>query len=169
MGYTSSSSFRSPKKEEQQVPETITSIHSNYNNSCSDEDFNILDELEEVMNIEEEQKLLPQKACWDFMEWEEFSSTVEEKDKVIVENKNECTFEEQKIIKRENNDGFWEMEDEKIMALNLNLNYQDVLDAWSDRGSLWADDSSLSYSTDNGFYVSTHYSSSILHFHIYRN
>ncbi|CBI15893.3 unnamed protein product, partial [Vitis vinifera] len=32
-----------------------------------------------------------------------------------------------------------------MMSLNLNLNYQEVLEAWSDRGSLWADDCSLSF------------------------
>ena len=63
-------------------------------------------------------------------------------------------------MKIENNNnivGFWEMDDEKMVALNLNLNYQEVLDAWSDRGSLWADDCSLSFATNNAYYVSIYH------------
>ncbi|KAJ1437573.1 CCT domain [Sesbania bispinosa] len=162
MGYTSL--LRSPKKEEQEVPDTITPILPNSSNEAyADEDFNILDELEGVLNstTEEEQKLLPQNTCsgqfqWDFMEWEKFSPVGEEAEEhQATENRSKCMLEEQQIIKRENNDvGFWEVDDEKMMALNLNLNYQEVLDAWSDRGSLWADDCSLSLaSNNNGYYM----------------
>jgi hypothetical protein len=155
MRYTSS--LRSPKKEEHEVP--------NFNKSYTHEDFYIFDELEEYLNEEEdedEQKLSPQNTCnssnelhWDLMEWDEFSF-VEGKD----ENISKCNFDEKKVIKRENyNDGFWEVDDEKSVSLNLNLNYQEVLDAWSDRGSLWADDCSLNSlsSSNNCSYVSTHY------------
>ncbi|WJX63657.1 hypothetical protein P8452_48516 [Trifolium repens] len=145
MRYTSS--LRSPKKEEHEVPQIITPTLPNFNKSYTHEDFYIFDELEEYLNEEEdEQKLSPQNTCnssnelhWDLMEWEEFSF-VEGKD----ENISKCNFDEKKVIKRENyNDGFWEVDDEKSVSLNLNLNYQEVLDAWSDRGSLWADDCSL--------------------------
>ncbi|XP_057439915.1 protein CHLOROPLAST IMPORT APPARATUS 2 isoform X2 [Lotus japonicus] len=148
MGYTSS--LRSPKQEEQEVPDAITPILSNSYEVYSNEDFNILDEFEGVLNIEEEHNLPLQKTSrgqvhWDFMEWEEFHA----EDGEVTENRSKFLFEEQQI-KRESV-GFWD--DEKMMALNLNLNYQEVLDAWSDRGSLWADECSLSLSTNNGFYM----------------
>jgi len=57
-----------------------------------------------------------------------------------------------KVIKEESL-GFWDG-DEKRVSLHLNLNYQEVLDAWSDRGSLLADDYSLSMES-NCCYVST--------------
>ncbi|XP_027332875.1 zinc finger protein CONSTANS-LIKE 6 isoform X2 [Abrus precatorius] len=159
-----SSFLRSPKKEEQEVPEAITSKLPNCNQPYTYEDFNILDELEGVFNTEEEQKLAPQKHCsgkfhWDFMEWEEFPYIGEEEaeddnegKEHVIENRRQCFFEEQQI-KRENIVGFWEVDDEKMMALNLNLNYQDVLDTWSDRGSLWADECSLSLATNNCHYM----------------
>jgi hypothetical protein len=69
-----------------------------------------------------------------------------------------------KVIKEESL-GFWDG-DEKRVSLNLNLNYQEVLDAWSDRGSLLADDYSLSMES-TCYYVSTQqtYFSSPLSFH----
>lgn len=169
MGYTSLR--RSPKKEEQEVPDAITLPHSN--EAYADEEFNILDELDGVLdNIEKEQKFPTQKTYssgelhWDFMQWEEFPTIGEEaeddeegKVHVTENNRSKCLMEEQQI-KRENIVGFWEEdhEDEKMMALNLNLNYQEVLDAWSDRGSLWADDYSFSMANiNNGYYVSTHH------------
>ena len=162
MGCTSL--LRSPKKEEQEVPEAITSVLPNSDQSYSYEDFNILEELEGVFNSKEEQKLLQQDSSsgelhWDFMEWEEFAPIEEEGEdenegkEQVTESTNQYPFEEQQI-KRENIVGFWEMDDEKMVALNLNLNYQEVLDAWSNRGSLWADDCSLSLATNNGYYVS---------------
>ncbi|MED6208580.1 hypothetical protein PIB30_046584 [Stylosanthes scabra] len=113
---------------------------------------------------------------WDFMEWEEdhhqfpeaeeLKVVVRDDDNRIISNNSKCLMEEEEkqkkmVIKMEeeeesnNNNvvGFWEVEDEKMVALNLNLNYQEVLDAWSDRGSLWADDYSLSLAaTNNGYY-----------------
>ncbi|BAT81482.1 Protein CHLOROPLAST IMPORT APPARATUS 2 Precursor [Vigna angularis] len=160
MGCTSV--LRSPKKEEQEVPDAINSLLPNSNQSYSYEDFNILDEMEGVFNSKEEQNLLQQDSSsgefhWDFMEWEEFARIEEEGEdenegkEQVTESMRQYPFEE-KQIKRENIVGFWEMDDEKMMALNLNLNYQEVLDAWSNRGSLWADDCSLSLETNNAYY-----------------
>jgi len=160
------SSLRSPKKEEHEVPEATTQIPQNFKKSYTNEDFYLFDELEEYLNIEEEEEeeklSSPQNTCcnssnelhWDIMEWEGFPF-----DEGKNENISKCNYEEKKIIKRENyNDGFWEVDDEKSVALNLNLNYQEVLDAWSNRGSLWANDCSLSFSSSsNGSYVSIHY------------
>ncbi|XP_061365639.1 zinc finger protein CONSTANS-LIKE 8 [Gastrolobium bilobum] len=154
---------RSPKAEEQEVPNSITSVLPNSKEAYADEYFSMLGELEGVLGIEEEQKLPPsQETCsvqlhWDFMEREEFRSIEEEPEddegKVqVTENKSKYLFREQQI-KRENIFGFWEVDEEKMMALNLNLNYQEVLDAWSDRGSLWAEDCSLSLANNNGYYM----------------
>ncbi|KAG5052791.1 hypothetical protein JHK87_004989 [Glycine soja] len=161
MGCTSL--LRSPKKEEQEVPD------ANSNQPYTYEDFNILDELEGVLSTKEEQdSSLPQQNSsssefhWDFMEWEEFQPpNIEEEGEDENEGKenrrSKCLFdEEEQEMKIENNNnivGFWEMDDEKMVALNLNLNYQEVLDAWSDRGSLWADDCSLSFATNNTYYM----------------
>ncbi|CAJ1970676.1 unnamed protein product [Sphenostylis stenocarpa] len=160
MGYTSL--LRSPKKEEQEVPDAITSSLPISNQPYTCEDFNILDELQGVFNSKEDQELLHQNSSsaelhWDFMEWEEFAPIGEEGEdenegkENVTEGMSHYLFEEQQI-KRESIVGFWEVDDEKMVALNLNLNYQEVLDAWSDRGSLWADDCSLSFATNNGYY-----------------
>ncbi|KAK7276051.1 hypothetical protein RIF29_17182 [Crotalaria pallida] len=152
MGYTSL--LRSPKKEEQEVPDTITEAYDN-------EEFNILDELEGVFNIddEEEQKFSPYETSsaelhWDFMEWDEEFPTIgeEAEEDDDVNNISKCLLEEQKL-KRENIVGFGEVIEEKMMVtLNLNLNYQEVMDAWSDRRSLYADDDfSFSMPSNNGY------------------
>ena len=52
-------------------------------------------------------------------------------------------------MKRENC-GFWDDHDEMKVSLNLSVNYQEVLDAWSDRGSLWTDEYSL-LMANNGY------------------
>ncbi|KDP45740.1 hypothetical protein JCGZ_17347 [Jatropha curcas] len=46
-----------------------------------------------------------------------------------------------------------EKKKKESVSLNLNLNYQEVLDAWSDRGSLWANDCSASMATSNTYYM----------------
>ncbi|KAG5122646.1 hypothetical protein AAZX31_14G183000 [Glycine max] len=164
MGCTSL--LRSPKKEEQEVPD------ANSNQAYTYEGFSILDELEGVLNTKEEQNFPQQNSSsggelhWDFMEWEEFQppnvgeegeDENEGKEHTRKNTRSKCLFEEeQAIIRRESNNnivGFWEVDDEKMVALNLNLNYQEVLDAWSDRGSLWADDCSLSFPTNNAYYM----------------
>ncbi|KAK3019334.1 hypothetical protein RJ639_003865 [Escallonia herrerae] len=159
MGFTSL--LRSPKKEEQQVPATI--------NSHSGKDVDIMDEFEGILGLEENfakgNNFMYSQPNWDFMELEGFSVNEDEEDEgnhLKVEKNYEdtsmCFQEESHInIKRENL-GFLEYDDndddeedeEKRMCLNLSLNYQEVLDAWSGRGSLWAGEFSLS-SRNNGY------------------
>ncbi|KAK4274852.1 hypothetical protein QN277_018020 [Acacia crassicarpa] len=147
--------LRSPKKEEQQVPDATT---------YSSEDFNILDELGDGVLGSEHDHSKSQHHChggylnWDFMEMEGFSTVDAEEAEVANDDEGEEQEEEEerskcrlvekdKIIKTEKNGGgLWEEDDddEKMASLKLNLNHQEVLDAWSDRGSLWAHDSSLS-------------------------
>ncbi|KAG6677986.1 hypothetical protein I3842_14G057300 [Carya illinoinensis] len=160
MGYHSF--LRSPKKEEQEVPDTtvLTKFSSTKDITYAEhgEVLEIMDELEGIWGMEVDAKL-PQdtkkygQLNWDFMDWEEFSyreGDDEEEQKDQLENPNRCFFEEESYctIKKEN-DGVLE-EDEKMSSLNLNLNYEEVLDAWSNRGSLWADDCSVPMAS-NGY------------------
>lgn len=193
MGY--SSFLRSPKKEEQQVPDTLVTEFSHPRDGHDDheeEEVDIMDDLERILGIEEDDDEKPLRnnmysSCgqlnWDLMDRDEFGNgeeqeeldTQEEDEKLVFEKEiNRCFFEEESylmnkkvIVKRENSSvGFWDEdddEDNKRVSLNLNLNYQEVLDAWSDRGSLWAHEFSLPM-PPNAYYVST---TLLLHFSIY--
>ncbi|XP_028768882.1 protein CHLOROPLAST IMPORT APPARATUS 2-like [Neltuma alba] len=160
--------LRSPKKEERQVPEYVFPVSPDFSNH----DFNVLDELGDgVLCSEQDHRKLQNSLYgsqlnWDFMELEGFSAVDAEEPEVADDDEGEeedeeeeekrmrskCLVEDDKIIKRENG-GLWEEDDEKMTSLKLSLNYQEVLDAWSDRGPLWADDCSLSMpsNVNNGF------------------
>lgn len=186
MGY--SSFLRSPKKEEQQVPDTLVNRFSHPRNGDDDhEEVDIMNDLDRILGIEEDEDEKPLRdnmysSCgqlnWGLMDWDEFGNGEEQEEldiqeededqKLVFEKEtSKCFFEEESylmnkkvIVKRENSVGLWDMdidhEDNKRVSLNLNLNYQEVLDAWSDRGSLWAhhDFSSLPM-PPNAYYVST--------------
>ncbi|XP_022732050.1 protein CHLOROPLAST IMPORT APPARATUS 2 [Durio zibethinus] len=161
MGYDSF--LRIPKMEEQQVPDATVTEFNDSKESYADGEIDITDELEGILGIENEEKLPGNKIHghlgWDFMDWESGYHNAEEEDeederdqKLVHTGK--CFEEESEynqVVKKENL-GFWELDDEKSVSLNLNLNYQDVLDAWSDRGPLWADDYSISMAS-NGYYM----------------
>ncbi|KAK9998281.1 hypothetical protein SO802_017884 [Lithocarpus litseifolius] len=169
MGYNSF--LRSPKKEEQEVPDTVLSKTTDTEDpNFEDEELDTLNGLEGFLGFEDVEQL-PQdikkydQLDWDFMDWKEFPNREgeeEEEEKKVFENTKQCFFEEEeeeeeeenhygsKVIKRENV-GFWN-DDEKSSSLNLNLNYEEVLDAWSNRGSLWADNCSPSLAS-NGYYM----------------
>lgn len=148
-------------------------------------DIDIMDELEGIWRVnnnnnddKEYQRLATDHSprgqlIWDFMDmdWEGFANNNgdEEEDDEREEQQIEFTRNflqhqegdpEKKIInikgvKKEEELGFWDEEDEnRASSLNLNLNYQQVLDAWSDRGPLWTDDFSLSSVPSYGYYVS---------------
>ena len=130
--------------------------------SYSHGEIDIMDEMEGILGIDNEEKLPGNKIhghlSWDFMNWESgFHNAEEEDEEDEIDLKvytGKCFEEEREynqIVKKENL-GFWQ-DDEKRVSLNLNLNYQDVLDAWSDRGPLCADDYSISMAS-NGYYVS---------------
>ncbi|XVE58976.1 hypothetical protein DITRI_Ditri05aG0006900 [Diplodiscus trichospermus] len=159
MGYNSF--LRSPEKEEQQVQDAFNNTKESYAHA----EVDIMDELEGILGIDNEEKLPGNKMhghlSWDFMDWEsgfhndeEEDDEEDERDEKVYTGK--CIEQEEseynlQVVKKENR-GFWEDDDEKRVCLNLNLNYQDVLDAWSDRGPLWADDYSISMAS-NGFYM----------------
>ncbi|KAL9412631.1 hypothetical protein AB3S75_041305 [Citrus x aurantiifolia] len=147
-------------------------------------DIDIMDELEGIWRVnnnnnddKEYQRLATDHSprgqlIWDFMDmdWEGFANNNgdEEEDDEREEQQIEFTRNflqhqegdpEKKIInikgvKKEEELGFWDEEDEnRASSLNLNLNYQQVLDAWSDRGPLWTDDFSLSSVPSYGYYM----------------
>ncbi|XP_021909940.1 zinc finger protein CONSTANS-LIKE 8 [Carica papaya] len=204
MGYNSF--LKSPKKEEQQVPDTA----HEFCNTVHGETDDVMNELEGLLGIEndfEHDKLLStdhhihhyhhhinplqlyhhyqQQLSWDFIDWEDFPNGTEEEEEEEDEEDELDEEREQKVkgcplgnelmlfggeenvspggchnYSADNNDGnlkkeetgFWD--EKKKVALNLNLNYQEVLDAWSDRGPLWADTaSSLSMATNYGYYM----------------
>ncbi|XWS71891.1 hypothetical protein CRYUN_Cryun03dG0176900 [Craigia yunnanensis] len=157
MGYKSF--LRSPKKEEQQVPDATVTEFNDTKESYAHGEIDIMDELEGILGIDNEEKLPGNKIhghlSWDFMDWESGFHNAEEEDEVDERDQKVYTgkcFEEESEYNQDVNKenlGFWE-DDEKRVSLNLNLNYQDVLDAWSDRGPLWADDYSISMAS-NGY------------------
>lgn len=61
-----------------------------------------------------------------------------------------------KLQEENNDDDDDDYQEMNMASLNLSLNYQHVLDAWSDRGTLWAHDNtalSLSNNPNNNSYV----------------
>lgn len=157
MGYKSL--LRSPKKEKQEVADALFPDSTNTNIVYSQEDFDSLDELTDGVEFPQH-KIYNGQLHWDFME----EAVLEDEEVQNVEVRNN-----EQMIKREDV-GLWEEDDEKMASLNLNLNYQQVLDAWSDRGSLWAHDYSLSIpSTNNAyFYVCILYTHThIVPFHLH--
>ncbi|XWS53384.1 hypothetical protein CRYUN_Cryun11dG0152700 [Craigia yunnanensis] len=159
MGYNSF--LRSPKKEEQQVPDATVTEFNDTKESYAHGEIDIMDELEGILGIENEGKLALNKIhghlSWDFMDWEGGFHNAEEEDEEDERDQKVYTgkfFEEEseygKAVKKEDL-GFLE-DDDKRVSLNLNLNYQDVLDAWSDRGPLWTDDYSISMAS-TGHYM----------------
>ncbi|KAL5974941.1 hypothetical protein ACLOJK_031617 [Asimina triloba] len=147
-----------PKKEEDEpvVEEMMSS---------ADGHIAIMDEIESILGIVHEQKSEDNVfggSEWDFAEFEGFSIVEKEKEETGEQDNKILKMEDQSlleecdddhhvsvVVKRENL-GFWE---EEKKTISLNLNYQDVLDAWSDGRSPWADDYSLS--TSNEVFVST--------------
>lgn len=188
MGYNSL--LRSPKKEEQEVPDSTDSAHrfvviKEQPSSYADGggiDFDIMDELEGIgcVNNNNEDKDYQKSATdhssrsqltWDFMDmdWKGFANNNgdeeedDEREQLQIEFtrnflQHEDSDHEKKIINikgvKKEDLGFWDENAENRVSLNLNLNYQQVLDAWSDRGPLWADDFSLSSLPSHGYYVS---------------
>ncbi|KAH7549843.1 hypothetical protein JRO89_XS13G0090900 [Xanthoceras sorbifolium] len=173
MGYHSL--LRSPKKEEQQVPDTINDTEfvdikesSSTTTYDANKEMDIMDGLEGIywgIDRENEENLSRDSSVvqahhqlsWDFMEWEGFPINGEEEGNNNIFGE-ESDVSKVDIVKNENN-GFVghddeddDDDDEKRVSLNLNLNYQEVLDAWSDRGPPWADDYSLSVAS-NGYYM----------------
>nr|WED40969.1 CONSTANS-like 8 [Mangifera indica] len=136
MGYISL--LRSPKKEEEQVLDTMVTEFVNLKDDVyGPENIDIMDELEGIWGFNENDEKFSEdnahqqlaQLSWDFMHREKGEQQEEEEQK---EERSE-----------EQLDEFTRKFFPEVASLNLNLNYQEVLDAWSDRGPLWADEYSL--------------------------
>ncbi|KAJ8769785.1 hypothetical protein K2173_007645 [Erythroxylum novogranatense] len=153
--------LRSPKKEEQDFSDNIVVPEFSSNNINAREEIDVTDEFQSYLGIEEDEGSFSKEGVygelsWDFVasDWDEYpNGECEEGVDYKVEYMNSAFFEEDKVysgkvVKRESV-GFWE-DDEKKVSLNLNLNYQEVLDAWSDRGPLLAGDDCYRSVASNG-------------------
>ncbi|KAF9596686.1 hypothetical protein IFM89_012885 [Coptis chinensis] len=155
MGFLSPTLKSSLKMEEQEVPDTIVSKSSV---SKTMDEIDIMDKMEDMWD---EEHLLGDNMSGvfgnDFLDWDDF--TIEEEDEEQLKDENEESGEGEMVSKKtkrsewfeeqtcynsfikEEISSLWDDDEKNIsMNLNLNLNYQEVMDAWSDRGSLWADD-----------------------------
>lgn len=150
--------LKSPKKEEQQlVPGNYGTLEeikgflgiNNYEAKVEeDEDHIVVNNCDEHQyfgldffssNLENEELFFPKH--------EEFrGESFNNNDNYNNNNSNNSNNDDEDVISHVKSEefgsiyGFWEenaMEDTKA-SLNLNLNYEQVLEAWSNRGSLWA-------------------------------
>ncbi|XP_021627481.1 zinc finger protein CONSTANS-LIKE 6 isoform X3 [Manihot esculenta] len=122
-------SLKTPKNEEQEVP--AESIVDDSDNGA----FGIMDEFNGILGIEAEEKSSNDDNTYgllsfDCMDWEEppnddhrEEEEEEEEDSLFYSIKREIT-----AVGLLDGD-----DDHNRVSLNLNLNYQEVLDAWSDR------------------------------------
>ncbi|XP_021640619.2 zinc finger protein CONSTANS-LIKE 8 [Hevea brasiliensis] len=161
------SPLKTPKKEEQEAAESIVDDPANGR-------VDVMDEFDGVLGIEDDDEKFSKSnnvyglTSWEFMDWEEEEPPNNENgedegtDHYSKFEDRSCRrfFEEDSHfcrIKREITAiGFLNGDDEdeyNRVSLNLNLNYQEVLDAWSDRGPLWANGSSLSSIPNNAYYM----------------
>ncbi|KAG9445073.1 hypothetical protein H6P81_016413 [Aristolochia fimbriata] len=129
------------------------------------DEIGIMDELEGILSIkEEEEEQFGEIVCgnmnWDCFGWGEFCEDVfnDEVEYDVEEDEEECgektksgesleRLENGNITLKEEIVGFWEEE----KTISLNLNYQDVMDAWSGRRSPWASEDYCFPTTDDYF------------------
>ncbi|XP_073113039.1 zinc finger protein CONSTANS-LIKE 16-like [Elaeis guineensis] len=95
--------------------------------------IDIMSELERVWDIEDG------KHKWDLMAWgqSQCKANQDGDDEIITRRSFDGEF-----VMKEENAGFWEAKN--TFPLNLSLNYQEVMDAWSERGPPWVEHSSIS-------------------------
>ncbi|XP_010557193.1 PREDICTED: zinc finger protein CONSTANS-LIKE 8 [Tarenaya hassleriana] len=148
---------RLPKEEEQHDSEASTLINSNELSgdnlrSCPSGDTDATEDLEGIFGITDEDNFSGGDLCshgftWDF--WAEAEAEEEDEEEGGQEE------EEETRARKDSNLGSWDSAiqdyEEKQFCLKLNLNYQEVIDAWSERQShLWTDASSA---PTHGFYA----------------
>ncbi|KAI7742871.1 hypothetical protein M8C21_024250 [Ambrosia artemisiifolia] len=160
--------LKSPKKEEQLVPDSLIDEFFETNNDIpSDFKGNMGSKAGE--NRENGvMRSTYDEFSWDHLiEWDEISMNEEDQASgVLCDQDMKPEHQEHNLvnlignIKREIF-GLWEgdeededrEENEKKMCLNLSLNYQEVIDAWSNRGPCRADDFTHSNSTSDNRYM----------------
>ncbi|KAJ6302712.1 hypothetical protein OIU77_016742 [Salix suchowensis] len=159
--------LRSPKKEEQEVPDTVVTQFSNVKEEAyGNGEIDVTDELEGIFGIEHDEMLSNDnmfgRLSWDFMDLEEYPAVEDEGSEMFKFDDSRSSFFEfeeshystGKVIKEESI-GFGDGDEKGVcLNLNLNLNYQEVMEAWSDRAPLLAADHSLPMASNDN-YVST--------------
>lgn len=137
----------------------LTESHLLLPSMKQEEDCNITftagDQLEGVLDTEDDGQNLGQ-LIWDFMDCDGFLSAAQEGDgrrfyqELDYHHHHSHQYLSVKQEKEEDDDD----DERKLMSLNLRLNYQEILDAWSDR-TPWADDdtSLLSANINNIVYT----------------
>ncbi|KAM7256078.1 hypothetical protein ACFE04_011819 [Oxalis oulophora] len=137
------------QEQEQEVPNNNST--SQYVNTTSTTQFNeeeeevVMDDFEGILGIDEKKMLHgTQLISWDLIDWEEGFKVEYNKSS----SSSNLTFEEEEITMVKNEIyGFCDFDDqdddENRLCLNLNLNYDKVLDAWSDRGLPWTVDDEM--------------------------
>ncbi|KMT05385.1 hypothetical protein BVRB_7g175170 [Beta vulgaris subsp. vulgaris] len=159
--------LRCPKKEEQQlVPEKFEGI----GNLEEIKGFLGINNFDAKVEEEKEQhhEILVNNTNnfygeheifgWDFSNWENEDILFPNHQEIRDQSFNINDFDGN--VKKEEEDcgsfcGFWDenvMEETKT-SLNLNLNYEEVLEAWSNRGSLWAHNHHPSLSMSSNHYM----------------
>ncbi|AAF82215.1 Contains similarity to a putative protein F18O22.160 gi/7573462 from Arabidopsis thaliana BAC F18O22 gb/AL163817 [Arabidopsis thaliana] len=134
---------RLPKKEEEEEEDhLLSSTFESINGHSRDQHNHSIDDFESIFDITIDNLSCSNELTWDF--WEE-----DEDEDVGEEEKRSSTDQEGSSF------GFWENKptdyEDKDLGLKLNLNHQEVIDAWSDHQKpLWTDTSTL----DNSVYVS---------------
>lgn len=123
---------RLPKKEEEEDHQPFSTFESI--NALSQD--HSIDDFDSIFDITIDNLSCSHELTWDF--WGE-----DEEEKSLSTDQEGSSF------------GFWDHKptdyEDKELGLKLNLNHQEVIDAWSDHQKpLWTDTSSLA----NSFYVS---------------
>lgn len=134
---------RLPKKEEEEEEDhLLSSTFESINGHSRDQHNHSIDDFESIFDITIDNLSCSNELTWDF--WEE-----DEDEDVGEEEKRSSTDQEGSSF------GFWENKptdyEDKDLGLKLNLNHQEVIDAWSDHQKpLWTDTSTLDNSVYRG-------------------
>ncbi|KAI3760380.1 hypothetical protein L1987_50775 [Smallanthus sonchifolius] len=162
-----SSLLKSPKKEEHLVPDSVISEFFQTNNDNLSDFKGNLGFKEGGNQGEGVMRSTYDEFSWDHLiEWDEFSMNNEDQasgvcDQDMFEHREgnlvnlignikieTCGLWDEEEYEDEDED---EEEDEKKTSLNLSLNYQEVMDAWSDRGPCRAE--GVTHSTSDNRYM----------------
>ncbi|XP_020867296.1 zinc finger protein CONSTANS-LIKE 8 isoform X1 [Arabidopsis lyrata subsp. lyrata] len=133
---------RLPKKEEEEADHLLSSTFESINGLSRDQHNHSIDDFDSIFDITIDNLSCSHELTWDF--WEE-----DEDEDVGEEEKRLSTDQEGSSF------GFWENKptdyEDKDLGLKLNLNHQEVIDAWSDhRKPLWTDNTTVANSLYKG-------------------
>ncbi|ESQ36203.1 hypothetical protein EUTSA_v10008808mg [Eutrema salsugineum] len=130
---------RLPKKEEQEeeAGHQPSSTFESINAFSQDQHNHSVDDFDRIFDITIDSSKCSHELTWDFWEEEYNDEDVEEEEKRLSTDQEGSS------------SGFWHNmsmdSEDKELGLKLNLNHQEVIDAWSDRRQelLWTDTSML--------------------------